>query len=196
MICRLPAHIWWQNHILMSVTIAHRLLNLYSVEVDNENAEFVDTVYAERRPKAYIYPSQPHVTFWDMPGYGTPSDPDAETHWRKFRLEMFDTFLIFISATLTALDLNIIQKIKTLNKSYFLIRTKIDVDGEVINRKPQLDEPELLKKMRDFIVKQTGQMSSAADIFLISSYYPYKWDFVRLIEAIVKIMPDPEIGEY
>ena len=166
------------------------------VEDKDENAAIVGIVGAEQSPKEYIYPSHPHVSFCDMPGYGTPKYPDLQTYWRKLELEKFDSFLIFISNSVTALDLNLIQKVKSLNKSHLLVRTKIDVDCGMKNLTPPFKEDELLAKLMDDTVEQTGQLLCAEDIFLISNFDPYKLDFIRLIEAIMKIMPDPEIGEY
>ncbi len=170
--------------------------NLFSIDDEDENAASIDIVDAEQSPKEYVYPSHPHVSFCDLPGYGTPSYPDLQTYWRKFRLETFNTFLIFITNRVMSFDLKLIQKVKSLNKSYLLIRTKIDVECAPKNKKRQFREEELLSKIRDYIIKQTDQLSCAEEIFLISSYDPYKWDFFRLIQAIVKIMPDPDISEY
>jgi GTP-binding protein EngB required for normal cell division len=143
-----------------------------------------------------MHPSNPYVSFCDLPGYGTPSYPDVETYWKKLELEKFDTFLIFISIRVTALDLAIIQKIQSMKKAFLLIRTKIDVDCMTKKIKSQVKEEELLIKIKDYIVEQTSHLSgSEEDIFLISSYDPYKWDFFRLIEAIINMMPDPEMGE-
>ena len=167
---------------------------LCSVDDEDENAARVEIVETEQSPKEYVYPSHPHVSFCDMPGYGTPSHPKLETYWGKFELGKFDTFLIFISTRVSAFDLNVIQKVKSLNKSYLLIRTKIDAEWPMNKNKPEFKEEKLLAKIRDYTLKKTDQLSE--EIFLISSYYPHKWDFFRLIEAIMKLMPDPETGEH
>ena len=169
--------------------------NSCSIDDEDENAASVDIVDAEQSPKEYIYPSYPHVSFCDLPGYGTPNYSDLQKYWKKFELGKFDTFLIFISNRVTALDLNLIEKVKSVNKSYLLIRPKIDLEFARKSEKPQFDEKELISKIMDYIIKQTGRLSCAENIFIISNYDPRKWDFFRLIEAIMKIMPDPEIGE-
>ena len=55
----------------------------------------------------------------------------------------------------------------------------------------QLNEESVLSKIREDLLKRTDQES----VFLICSYKPYKWDFFRLIEAMMNKMPASEIGE-
>ena len=145
-----------------------------------------------------MYPSHPHVSFCDMPGYGTISEPDLKDYWKKYQLKKFDTFLIFIHRV-TALDLAMIQKVKSLNKSFFLIRPKIDLDYKMNEDKPNFNEEELLSKIKNYIVQETDQLlCDENDIFLVSNYYPYneKWEFLRLIQAMINIIPAPDIGKY
>ena len=168
-----------------------------SIDDKDELAASVDIVETEQEPTEYTYPSNPHVCFCDLPGYGTPSYPDLETYWRTLELEKFDIFLIFISQRVTALDLAIIKKVKSIKKSFFLIRTKIDLECRMKKPNAQLQEEDLLSKIKDYIVTSTKRLSCAEeDIFVISNYYPYEWDFFRLIQAIIHVMPSPEKGEY
>ncbi|CAB4044960.1 interferon-inducible GTPase 5-like, partial [Paramuricea clavata] len=163
------------------------------VDDEDELAASVDIVETEQEPTEYTYPSNPHVSFCDLPGYGTPSFPNLETYWKTLELEKFEIFLIFMSLRVTELDLAIIKKVKSIKKSFFLIRTKIDV--ECMTKKPnaQLQEEDLLSKIKDYIITSTKHLSCAEeDIFLISNYYPYKWDFFRLIQAIMSVMRSPE----
>ena len=172
-------------------------LLLLSIDDEDEFAASVDIVETEQEPTEYTYPSNPHVCFCDLPGYGTPSYPDLETYWKTLELEKFEIFLIFISLRVTALDLAIIKKVKSIKKSFFLIRTKIDVECMVKKYNVQFNEEDLLSKIKDYLVTQTKHLSCAEeDIYLISNYDPYEWDFFRLIQAITSAMPSPEIGEY
>ncbi|CAB4012332.1 interferon-inducible GTPase 5-like [Paramuricea clavata] len=136
--------------------------------------------------------------FCDLPGYGTPSYPDVETYWRTLELEKFDRFLIFISLRVTEPDLALIKKVKSINKPFFLIRTKIDDNVECMKRKQKVvfKEEDLLLEIRNYILERTSHLSCAEeDIFIISNYDPRKWDFFSLIQAIINVMPAPEIGE-
>ena len=146
--------------------------------------------------KPYAFPSHPHVSFCDLPGYNTPSYSDAETYWRKLELEKFDAFLIFVSSSVTHIDLQIIEKVKSIHKASFLIRTKIDVDYGSKKGKSHISEEKMLSNIKNYVVGKTRHLScTEEDIFLVNNYDPYKWDFFRLVEAIINIMPDPEIGE-
>ena len=166
-----------------------------SIDEEDESAARVDIVDGEQQPMEYSYPSNPLVRFCDLPGYGTPTNPDLESYWNKFELEEFDIFIIFITSRIMGLDLAILRKIKSINKSLFIVRPKIDMEFTQ-NRKKLIEEELLLSKIKNYILRYTKEMScTEEDIFLISNYEPYKWEFFRLVQAIMKAMPVPEIGK-
>ena len=68
------------------------------------------------------------ISFVDLPGIGTPKYPDLETYLKNVPLVNYDTFLIFTASRFTVNDLKFAEKVKSLRKSFFLIRTKIDFD--------------------------------------------------------------------
>jgi hypothetical protein len=126
----------------------------------------------------------------DLPGIGTPNYPDLETYCRKVELESYDTFLIFTATRFTAYDLELAKKVKSLGKSFFLIRSKIDVELMPKRGKAILDEEATLEEMRnDCIMNVRGMISSEEQVFLIGSYDKGKWDFDRLVKAIGKALP-------
>lgn len=65
-----------------------------------------------------------------------------------------------------------------MNRSFFFIQTKIDENVQAEKEKKPLSEDAVLGK---------------DDIFLISSHYPTKWDFVRLSQAIQETLPMPNL---
>ena len=164
------------------------------VDDEDEFASTVSIVKGEQEPKEYVYPSNPLVSFCDLPGYNTPKYPDVETYWRKLALEKFDRFLIFTLRAITQNDLDAIKKVKFINKPFILIRTHIDQDAESMMRKKkdQFKEEELLSTIRDDILKLTKPCPQE-NIFIINNYDPHKWDFFKLIEAIMSLMPDPGV---
>ena len=169
---------------------------LFSVDEGDDLAASVDIVEKEQQPKEYTYPSHPLVSFCDLPGYGTPTYPDVETYWTKFELEKFDRFLIFISRVMQD-DREIIQKIKTINKPFFLIHTKIDiaVESMIKLKNDRFREEELLSKIRYNILKSTKPCPKG-NIFIINNHEPHKWEFFLLVEAIMNVMPmNPEIDD-
>ena len=85
----------------------------------------------------------------DLPGIGTPSFPDLDTYCDKVALEAYDTFLILAATRFTVHDLVLAKKIRSMGKSFFLIRTKIDQDERNEKRKKSFDVKEMLRKIRD-----------------------------------------------
>jgi hypothetical protein len=93
-------------------------------------------------------------------------------------------------------DLEIIQKVITLSKPFFIIRTKIDADADSVKRikQDQFKEEEMLSTIRSYIFKRI-KTCPKKDIFIISNYHPREWEFFQLIEAIMNVLPPSEIGE-
>ncbi len=80
------------------------------------------------------------------------------------------------------------DKVKSLGKSFFFIRTHIDVDYGSQKRKRTFNEEEMLKSIReDCFTNLKG--SAGGDVFLISNLYPAKWDFALLTQAILDVLP-------
>jgi hypothetical protein len=126
----------------------------------------------------------------DLPGIGTPNYPDLETYCKKVDFENYDTFLIFTATRFTVNDLKLAHKVKSLGKSFFLIRSKIDVDFMHKPGKATLDEEATLQEIRNDCMENVKAMISNEDaIFLVSNYDKEKWDFDRLVKAISKTLP-------
>ena len=126
----------------------------------------------------------------DLPGIGTPKYPNLPTYCKKVGLEEYDTFLIFTATRFTQDDLDLAEKVKSIGKSFFLIRTKIDNDCMPMKQKKPINEAEILEKIRNNLMGNVSNLiSSEKEIFLISNYYTNKWDFDRLIEAISDRLP-------
>ena len=183
------------NSALHVLVITNSLRFLYSIDEEDESAATVDIVEGEQEAIEYSYPSNPLVSFSDLPGYGSPTHPDVEAYWKKFNLKNFDIFLLFITSRIMELDLAILRKVKPINKLLFIIRTKVDIDIEFMQKRKSQIEGEVLSEIRNYIVRYADQLLCAENIFLISNYDPYKWDFFNLIEAIMNVMPDPNIGK-
>ena len=105
------------------------------------------------------------------------------------QLDKYHTFLILASHRFTEKHIILAKEIKKQGKSFFFIRTKIDVDVRAEMRKKSFSEAAVLQKIRrnckENLVDEAGNpISSEDDIFLISNHDPDKWDFSRLTEAI------------
>ena len=121
---------------------------------------------------------------------GTPNYPDLETYCEKVGLDKYDTFLIFTANRFTENDLSLAKRVKSINKSFFFIRTKIDQDYQNEKRKKAFNEGAMLATiMEDCLENLEGLRDGDEEVFLISNHYPAKWDFARLTQAILDVLP-------
>ena len=157
---------------------------------DDEGAAAVGAKETTRELKAYDHPTNPKIKFWDLPGIGTPNYPDMATYCEKVELEKFNAFLILTAIRFTKNDLELAAKIKSINKNFFLIRTKIDENVRAGSRMRSFDEKAMLQEIRSDSAENLGDLlSDKRDIFLISNHDRDKWDFARLLQAILDALP-------
>ena len=153
---------------------------------DDENSAAVDVTETTKEPTVYDHPINPKIKFWDLPGIGTPKYPDLETYCKEVELEKYHAFLIFTASRFTENDLNLAEKIRSIKKQFFFIRTKIDNDVRSEMRKRSFNERVMLEKIRrDCAENLSDLLSNEQDIFLISNHDPSKWEFDRLTQAIL-----------
>ena len=149
-------------------------------------AAAVGVTETTKEPTVYDHPTNPKIKFWDLPGIGTPNYPDLETYCKEVELEKYHAFLIFTASRFTENDLNLAEKIRSIKKQFFFIRTKIDNDVRSEKRKRSFNERAMLEKIRrDCAENLSDLLSNEQDIFLISNHDPSKWDFDRLTQAIL-----------
>ncbi|XP_073238283.1 interferon-inducible GTPase 5-like [Porites lutea] len=157
---------------------------------DDEGAAEVGITETTREPKAYDHPTNPKIKFWDLPGIGTPNYADMATYCKKVELERFHAFLILTAGRLTENDLKLAWRTSSINKKFFLIRTKIDENVRAGRRKRSFNEEDMLQKIRSDCCENLGDLlSDVRDIFLISNHDRDKWDFARLLQAILNALP-------
>ena len=112
------------------------------------------------------------------------------TYCKKVELEKFHAFLILTAGRFTEHDLELAKKIRSSKKKFFLIRTKIDENVRAEKRKKSFNEEAMLQKIRSDCSENLGNLlSDVRDIFLISNHHPDKWDFARLLQAILNALP-------
>ena len=109
-----------------------------------------------------------------------------ETYVQKVQLEKYHAFLVVTTSRFTKNDSLLAEKIRSMKKSFFFVRCKIDVDVKNESRKQSFKEEATLMKVRRSCSKNLGDLlSNQEDIFLISNHEVDKWDFVRLTQAIL-----------
>ncbi|KFO26587.1 Interferon-inducible GTPase 1 [Fukomys damarensis] len=127
---------------------------------DDEGAADVGVVETTMKKTPYQHPKYPNVTFWDLPGTGTPKfSPD--TYLEKVGCASFDFFIIVSSSRFSLHDALLAQKIKALGKKFYFVRTKVDRD--LYNKqeaKPQSFKRErVLQHIRDYCLALTSSSS-------------------------------------
>ncbi|XP_068723145.1 interferon-inducible GTPase 1-like [Montipora capricornis] len=153
---------------------------------DDEGAAPVDVTECTAEPTLYDHPSNSNIKFWDLPGIGTPNYPDLETYVQKVQLDKYHAFLILTAARFTENDLLLAKTVKSIEKSFFCIRTKIDENVRAESRKKSFNEEAMLTKIRRNCLENLSDLlRDEKDVFLISNHEPAKWDFVRLTQAIL-----------
>ena len=124
-----------------------------------------------------------------MPGIGTPDYPDLKTYCEKVQLEQYHTYLIFTAIRFTKHDLELANKVRSIGKKFFFIRTKIDENARAESRNPSFDEKAMLTKIRRECEEGLGDLlTDKRDIFLISNHEREKWEFVPLTNAILNAL--------
>ena len=169
-----------------------KLFSRYEFDDEEGAAEVGEEKSTTTVPTAYTHPKSPKIKLWDLPGMGDTRHPDLETYCKEVHLEKYDAFVVVTCNRFTSNDYELAEKIKkSLKKNYFFIRTKIDVSVQCgKKRKRGFKEDAMLEETRSNCAQWLGYLlSSEQDIFLISNHYPKKWDFPKLAESILKVMP-------
>jgi GTPase Era involved in 16S rRNA processing len=143
-------------------------------------------------PTCYAHPTNANIRFWDLPGIGTTNYPNLPVFCEKVAIQKYDTFLIICSKRFTQYDIELAEKVKSMGKSFFFVRTKIDNDKRSEKRKLKngFDEEKMLKALRDDCVENLQNFNFGEEkIFLVSNHKPTKWDFDRLKKEILDQLP-------
>ena len=156
---------------------------------DPEMSAKVGITETTTEPCCYPHPTNTKIKFWDLPGIGTPNNL-KETYWEELKLKKYDTFLIFCSVRFTENDLELAKKIRSIGKKFFFVRTKVDLGLKQGNKKKPVNENDVLQRMRSNCHENLGGLvGDKQDVFLISNHHPTKWDFARLTQAIIDVLP-------
>ena len=166
---------------------------LFRFEYDDDEgaAEVGEQKKTTTVPKSYHSPEYPNVKFCDLPGIGCLEHPDIDSYCNKVQLDQYDAFVILSSGRFTNNDLQLAIKVRSMDKKFFFVRTKIDESvrsGK--KRKKDFDQNIMFKETRSACFEGLGELlSKEEDIFLISNHDTKDFDFQRLLTAIKDEMP-------
>nr|XP_009682043.1 PREDICTED: interferon-inducible GTPase 5-like isoform X2 [Struthio camelus australis] len=107
-----------------------------------EGASEIGVIETTMKCRSYPHSQDSHVTFWDLPGIGSPEfRPD--TYLKQVQFDRYDFFIIVSSSRFTCNDALLAEKIQALGKQFYFVRSKVDQD--VSNERRLYDEEGVLK---------------------------------------------------
>ncbi|XP_059864158.1 interferon-gamma-inducible GTPase 10-like [Delphinus delphis] len=144
---------------------------------EEEGSAHVGVVPTTMKKTPYQHPKYPSVTFWDLPGTGTPNSlPDP--YLEIVGDDDYDFFIIISSSRFSSNDALLAQKIKEKGKNFYFVRTMVDVElhSEEKSKPISFKKERVLQQIRD-------------DYLAISNFHPDNFDFPRLQETLLQDLP-------
>ncbi|XP_028404301.1 T-cell-specific guanine nucleotide triphosphate-binding protein 1-like [Dendronephthya gigantea] len=154
------------------------------IDDDDERAAKTGIVETQSESVYYSHPDYPKMILVDLPQNSTPSHLDL--------FQSCDFFFILSATRFRKDDSDTAKNIKLLGKSFFLVRTKVDLDEENETKRKTRDMEDVIKEIRDDCrenLKKDGISINEDEIFLVSNHDREKWDFRLLIDVIMRRLP-------
>uniref|UniRef100_A0A3Q3NCJ7 IRG-type G domain-containing protein n=1 Tax=Labrus bergylta TaxID=56723 RepID=A0A3Q3NCJ7_9LABR len=158
--------------------------------IDNKDEKAAPTgcVETTMEVKPYSYPNNPNVTFWDLPGIGSPNFPAAK-YLKKVGFEKFDFFFVISADCFRENDLKLAKKIQKMKKKFYFVRSKIDDNIRDEKRSQrEFNEERTLTQIRNNCLQDLGLRSP--QVFLVSSFHLTLYDFPLLVETLKEDLPE------
>lgn len=149
--------------------------------MDNDcGAAPVGSCTVTKWPVKYLHPKDPRKAFWILRGIRGLTYSDVEN---------YDAFLFLTTwPRFTDDSLELLRKIRSLEKEIFFVFTKIDECVRAESRKRSFDEHTVLETIRIRLSRNLANLlSNREDLFLISNHDPENWDFQRLNDTILHL---------
>jgi len=112
-------------------TLVNTLRGLRS---DDPAAAQIGSIETTMKPTPYQHPTFPNVVIWDLPGVGTPKNPQS-SYKKRMNLKSYDFFIITISSRFTENTLWLAHQLIKLRKHYFFVRSKLDIEITMSQKK-------------------------------------------------------------
>ncbi|XP_042244707.1 interferon-inducible GTPase 5-like [Thunnus maccoyii] len=160
--------------------------------IDNrdERAAPTGSVETTLEVTPYHHPNYPNVTLWDLPGIGTTKFP-ADKYLEHVEFEKFDFFIIISDTRFRENDVRLAQEIRKMRKNFYFVRSKIDNDLRNEERSQrEFNAERTLKKIRENCIQGLQKQGvEAPQVFLVSSFDLYLYDFHLLEETLERELP-------
>lgn len=151
----------------------------------------VGVVPTTTKKTPYPHPKCPHVTFWDLPGTGTPKSL-PNPYQELVGDDKYDFFIIISSSRFSSNDALLAQEIQENGKKFYFVRTKVDSDlyNEKKSKPRSFKKETVLQQIRDNCLINLSRIVSEPTVFLVSNFEPKKFDFLKLQETVLQELPD------
>ncbi|KAM9299070.1 interferon-inducible GTPase 5-like [Gastrophryne carolinensis] len=163
-----------------------------SMDNDEEDgAAKTGVVETTKVPKAYPHPQFNNVTFWDLPGIGSP-DFKPDIYLKAVDFSRYDFFVIISSARFRNNDMKLAKEIDNMGKKFYFVRSKVDSDlyASQIRRKKSYNEENILREIRDdCLIRLRDGGIHDPQVFLLSCIELEKYDFSQMQETLERELP-------
>ncbi|XP_040183338.1 interferon-inducible GTPase 5-like [Rana temporaria] len=158
---------------------------------EEEGAAKTGVTETTKEPKAYPHPQYNNVTFWDLPGIGTPNFNPSD-YLKAVEFHRYDFFIIMSSERFRHNDMELAKEIKSMGKKFYFVRSKVDSDmyASQMRRKKSYNEAKIMNEIRDDCIKclHDGGIQDPK-VFLLSSLDLNKYDFNQMQETLEQELP-------
>ncbi|XP_008681961.2 T-cell-specific guanine nucleotide triphosphate-binding protein 2-like [Ursus maritimus] len=164
---------------------------LRGVSYEEEGFAGVGVVETTMKKTPYQHPKYLNVTFWDLPGTGTPNFHPRE-YLEMVEFATYDFFIIISSSRFTLNDAFLAQNIKEIGKKFYFVRTKVDNDlyNEEKSKPTSFKRERVLQQIRDNCLANLSHIGVPEPcIFLVSNFDLDDFDFPILEETLLKELP-------
>ncbi|XP_022376872.1 T-cell-specific guanine nucleotide triphosphate-binding protein 1-like isoform X1 [Enhydra lutris kenyoni] len=164
---------------------------LRGLSYEEEGSASVGVVETTKKRTPYQHPKYPNVTFWDLPGTGTPNFQPHE-YLERVEFATYDFFIIISSSRFSLNDASLVKSIKEIGKKFYFVRTKVDNDlyNEEKRKPTSYKRERVLQKIRDNCLANLSHIGVPEPcIFLVSNFDLDDFDFPTLEETLLKEFP-------
>ncbi|XP_044847445.1 interferon-inducible GTPase 5-like [Mauremys mutica] len=154
-----------------------------SLNDDDRGAAETGVTETTKDPTPYPHPIHPNVIVWDLPGIGTRKYP-AETYLTDVKARRYDFFIIIAAVRFTEADTKLAKEINSMEKKFYFVRTKVDMDLANEQKKKYFKEEKTLATIRNDCMEQLQKAGiSSPQVFLVSRWDFHKYDSPQLQET-------------
>ncbi|KAM4826534.1 interferon-gamma-inducible GTPase 10-like [Thomomys bottae] len=158
---------------------------------DEEGSARVGVVDTTTKKIPYKHPKYSNVTFWDLPGTGTPQF-SPESYLETVGFSQYDFFILVSASRFTCNDAVLAQKITEMGKKLYFMRSKVDTDlyNEQRAKPKSFQKERVLQQIRDNCLHSLTDVGVLEPcIFLISNFDLGEFDFPRLEQTLLEDLP-------